>query len=166
MIKTLNFRITILTCYNVCVFLDWIEPCRNGEKAYCKVCRVELQPKLDNLKKHALTYSHCTKVSLENGEANGASKNNIDQQELEARIALYNAIHNNMNGSNHLIGVLKKVNAASENSTLGRTKCTKIVTNVLAPMFRKFIKSDMLTADCSFFIDESTDVSNCSFLGK
>ena len=71
------------------------------------------------------------------------AKNKIDQQELEIRIYLYHAIHNKMHASNHLMGALKKVNAASDSYTLRRTKCTKLVTKVLAPMFRKFILSDM-----------------------
>ena len=76
------------------------------------------------------------------------------------------ALHGKLNSSHHLLQIMKKDGRVSEKTKIKRTKCTKIITNTLAPLFRKFIISDMLVKLCSFFIVESTDISGCRFFGK
>ena len=60
----------------------------------------------------------------------------IKQRQTEVRIALYQALHNNMNASNHMLDILKATGNTSTNCTLRRTKCTCITVNVIAPICR------------------------------
>lgn len=47
---------------------------------------------------------------------------------------------------------------------MGRTKCTKLVTNVLAPAFKNDLLADIGGCKFSLLIDESTDISVTSVL--
>jgi len=47
---------------------------------------------------------------------------------------------------------------------LGRTKCTKLITRVLSPGFRKLLLEDLDNGKFSLLIDESTDVSTLPML--
>ena len=89
----------------------------------------------------------------------------IQQRQIE-RLALYQTLHNKMNASNHLLDVFKVTSNTPNSCTLRLTKCTSITVNVLAPIFRKFIISDMIILQCSFYLDKSTDILGSSFLGE
>jgi len=49
---------------------------------------------------------------------------------------------------------------------LHRSKCTSIITNILAPSFITLLKEDIGDAKYSLLLDESTDISVCKTLGK
>ena len=164
------------------VFTDWIKPIYGGAKAYCKWCKAELAPRTNILQKHAksrthnLSYLATRPISQSNGISQSESQQNVggrcnemqsDANRLvETRVALYQALHGKLNSSDHLLQIMKTVGHVSEKTKVKRTKCAKIIINTLAPLFRKFLISDMLVKSCSFFLDESTDISGCSFLGK
>lgn len=132
---------------------------------HCKKCKLKLQPKMHNLIVHAKSNKHLLHELREKND-DGIRNEKEQKRQTEARLALYQALHNNMNASNHLLDVLKSINNTSAGCSLRRTKCTSLTVNVLAPIFRKFIISDMFLKQCSFYLDESTDISGCSFLGK
>ena len=90
----------------------------------------------------------------------------IQQRQIEVRLALYQALHNSMNASIHLLDVFKATGNTSNSCTLRSTKCTSMTVNVLAPIFRKFIISDMILQQCSLYLDKSTDILGSSFLGE
>ena len=148
-------------------FLDWIQPWADGNMVHCKKCKVELLPKKHTLKRHAKTNRHLAReMSAQTPQNASFTDEKMKQRQTEARIALYQALHNNMHASNHMLDILKATGNASTDFTLRRTKCACITMNVLAPIFRKFVITDMFSQQCSFYLDESTDVSGCSFLGK
>ena len=89
-----------------------------------------------------------------------------NKRQTEVRLTLQQALHGNMNTSNHLIDVLKTLGVAHSSATLKRYKATMIVRNTLGPICRKLLMSDLLMKSCSFYIDESTDITGASFLGK
>ena len=174
---------TSLRLYQKCIkffdFLDWIAPTQCGTKAYCKWCKVELYPKCSILKGHYRSKRHERASQSTNNNMlsshSGRGKSfeiqlnsflQKNKRQTEVRLALQQAIHGNMNGSNHLIDVMKKLGLAHESATLKRNKATKIVCNTLGPICRKFLISDLLIKHCSFYIDECTDTTGTHFLGK
>merc|ERR1719376_1999143 len=154
---------------------DWIAPSQNGTKAYCKWCKFEMMAKKSVLMKHSKSFKHehaKNKQNLPNQSntihsvATNFNQNfKIGKHEAEVRLALQQAVHGNISSGTHLVDVMKKIGSIHEKATLKRTKCTKIATNTLAPLFRKLIITDMVGDKCNFYIDESTDKSGCSFLG-
>ena len=89
---------------------------------------------------------------------------------LEAKLAMHLAMHGTMASSSCLIKVLKDTITSSEqveSATLGRTKCTAIVKNVLAPMCKDLLKKDIGDGPFSLFVDEATDkAGHISYFGK
>ena len=126
--------------------------------------------KKSNLMKHSKSFRHersknKQKLPQSNTIQRNASNFKVSKEEAEVRLALQQAMHGNISSGEHLVDVMKKIGSLHDNATLKRTKCTKIITNSLAPFFRKLIMTDMIGKYCSLFIDESTDKSGCSFLG-
>ena len=157
-------------------FIDWIAPTQGGTKAYCKWCKIELVPKHSILKAHSHTKRHerASPVKKNNSQVRNKKSFEIqldehlkrNKRETEVRLTLQQALHGNMNTSNHLIDVLKTLGVAHSSATLKRYKATMIVRNILGPICRKLLMSDLLMKSCSFYIDESTDITGTSFLGK
>ena len=57
-----------------------------------------------------------------------------NKRQKEARLALQQALHGNMNGSNHLMYVMKILGVAHSSVTLKRNKATMVVINMLGPI--------------------------------
>lgn len=67
----------------------------------------------------------------------------------------------------HLIPLLKKYISDSKiigNMTLGRTKCSEILKNVLYPVERKELLDILQNNYFSILLDESTDITDKKFL--
>ncbi|XP_037805542.1 uncharacterized protein LOC119599717 [Lucilia sericata] len=82
--------------------------------------------------------------------------------------AIYAACHTSINSVDHLTLLQKKTfcdSAIAKDLQMGRTKCTKIIENVLCPYFKKELIADIGDIVFSLLIDESTDVSVKKQLG-
>ena len=115
--------------------------------AWCKKCKVQLLRKKYTLKMHAKTNKHLLHELLPQSSEKDddfITDEKIQKHKIEVRLALYQALHNKMNASIHLLDVFKATGNTSNSCTLRRTKCTSITVIVLAPIFRKFIISDMI----------------------
>lgn len=86
---------------------------------------------------------------------------------VEVSLALYIAVHSNMNVVNHLGSFCASKFAECEVAQvkLHRTKCTQIIKNVLSPHFRETLRDDIGIRKFSLLLDESTDISITKFLG-
>ena len=157
-------------------FIDWIAPTQNGKKAFCKWCKLELIPKHSVLKAHSHTKRHerASPVTENNSQITNKKLFEVqldeylkkNKRQTEVRLTLQQALHGNMNISNHSIDVLKTLGAAHSSAKLKRNKATMIVINTLGPICRKLLMSDLLMKSSSFYIDESSDITGTSFVGK
>lgn len=86
---------------------------------------------------------------------------------VEASLALYIAVHGNMNVIDHLgsLCASKFIECEAAQVQLHKTKCTQIIKNVLSPHFRKDLRDDIGNKKFSLILDESTDISITKFLG-
>lgn len=98
--------------------------------------------------------------------------NTISSQTDEKRAclqsALYATCHTSIASIDHMTLMQKKMfpdSSIARDIQLGRTKCSKIIDNVLSPYFKKDLISDIGSSCYSLIIDESTDVSVQKQLG-
>ena len=94
--------------------IDWIDSTKRGTKAYCKWCKLELNPKISTLKRHSYSERHKCASPVPNNhnsqfrmETTFKNQHNnflkVNKCQTEVRLALQQALHGNMNKGNHLI---------------------------------------------------------------
>ncbi|CAG5100547.1 Protein of unknown function [Cotesia congregata] len=107
-------------------------------EAYCKFCRVSLRAQKHDLTKHL----------------------------AEIKLVLNNAAHGSLKNIDHLCEMLKDIGKGSQLSKLRlhRTKCSKIILNVIAPGMLKELLDDLGEESYSILLDESTDVSTMKYM--
>ena len=142
----------------------WIAPApADDSKARCKYCNVEIRAHLNDLKEHSATKKHKSRcvpsvksfaVPVGSGAGQGTIKD--DQKRCELRIATYVACHTSINAVGDLSDILQEEMGAFK---MHRTKCTAVITSVLAPHFREELKEDIGESPYSLYLDETTDIS-------
>lgn len=85
---------------------------------------------------------------------------------MDMKLAVYIAMHSAVRSIDHLTDILKVIGVGSKLETirLHRTKCSKLITNVIAPVMLKELVADVADSGYSLIIDESTDISVMKFL--
>ena len=85
---------------------------------------------------------------------------------IDLQLAMYIAMHSAIRSIDHLSEILKAVGKGSnlERLKIHRTKCSKLITNVIAPAMLTDLVSDIGAEGYSLIIDESTDVSIMKYL--
>ncbi len=142
----------------------WIAPVQaDDSKARCKYCNTEIRAQLNDLKEHGATKKHKSRcvpsvksfaVAVGSGVGQGTVKD--DQKRRELRIATYVACHTSINAVEDLSDILQEEMGAFK---MHRTKCTAVITSVLAPHFREELKKDIGESPYSLYLDETTDIS-------
>ncbi|KAL3205574.1 hypothetical protein MRX96_040752 [Rhipicephalus microplus] len=156
-------------------FKDWLSPSNSGDMAYCRACKVELRPHVQDLKLHSTRVKHANNMKRSAGPAAGplasfvdrrprepCSSSSDDLKVAELRLAAHLAVHGSFLTADHLTPVISGCfsdSVLASAVTLGRTKCAALVTKVLGPTFREELLKDMTAAQYSLIVDESTDVS-------
>ncbi|KAK3908822.1 Zinc finger protein 862 [Frankliniella fusca] len=139
--------------------------------AKCTVCDVALRAHLTDLQKHMNNQKH--QANMENKAKHrslqtlGVQVVRDETKRLDLKLAMFIAVHANICSMDHLCDLLKDVgkNTTLERLRLHRTKCSKIIKNVLAPALLSDLVDDMNTSGAySFIIDESTDISVVKYL--
>nr|XP_037270232.1 uncharacterized protein LOC119161823 [Rhipicephalus microplus] len=136
--------------------------------AYCRACKVELRPHVQDLKLHSTRVKHANNMKRSAGPAAGplasfvdrrprepCSSSSDDLKVAELRLAAHLAVHGSFLTADHLTPVISGCfsdSVLASAVTLGRTK-------VLGPTFREELLKDMTAAQYSLIVDESTDVS-------
>ncbi|CAK1582754.1 unnamed protein product [Parnassius mnemosyne] len=88
--------------------------------------------------------------------------------EAEGALAMYVAEHSSIQAIDHLTELCKNKfsdSKATSEIKMHRTKCTAVIQEVLAPHFKKNLRTDISNNSYSLIIDESTDVSVNKYLG-
>ena len=82
-------------------------------------------------------------------------------KEAELAIAVHMACHGSIRTVDHLGEIMVKYGERSElgEIKLHRTKCTKLITEVVAPSYKEQLLTDVKDKYYSLIIDETTDVA-------
>ncbi|CAG5050136.1 unnamed protein product [Parnassius apollo] len=155
-------------------FKHWLRPVPgDSSKAFCNYCRSEMYAKLNDLKKHLETKKHkkhCQLLSQNKQLTFSATATKICKgcSRAECTLVLYIAEHSSIFHIDHLTDVCKQCLKDSKSTIdikLHRTKCTQIINDILAPHFKKELRSDISDQKYSLLLDESTDISVTKYLG-
>lgn len=142
---------------------------KDPSKGFCKYCRCTLSGKLSDMLCHGETQKHKAAASLR-----GSSWRKLDfapqvadkSKRQEIALALFVCEHTSNNSVDHLTDLCKTHFEDAKKIRLHRTKCTRIIKNVLNPHFTKELRDDISNSKFSIILDESTDVGVVKLLGE
>lgn len=144
---------------------DWIAESENSEKAYCKYCKCDIVAKFSCLEQHSETKKHFNALGrVTKNKPIPFKPVNYKLQQQEATLSMYIAVHSSIAPVDHL-GEVCKAQFNCPSLKLHRTKCSKVIKNVLGPHFNEELANDIGNGYYSILIDESTDVSFTKILG-
>jgi len=156
-------------------FKGWLAPHHVENKAFCIACNRTIRCCKTDLVQHSQTVKHIKKI--QNFENNGINNNNNVKDKLshsdrvkrsEIKLAGFFAEHNvAFYVADHLIPLLKNIfidSKIAQDISLGRSKCTNIVNNVIAKREMEKLYINLRTCKFSILIDESTDISDTKLL--
>lgn len=109
-----------------------------------------------------------TGATIKQTKINFQPNEKIDHtRESQANIALFVAVHSSFKTVDHLSELCNHTFSDSKNGgfTLHRTKCSQIISNVLAPHFINNLLIDVSDSPYSILIDETTDIAVEKVLG-
>lgn len=141
--------------------------------AYCKVCDCKLRPHLQDLKLHTTRNKHVENIKrmklaavtkpIDSHFKPGPSKpTGMELKVAKLRLAAHVAAHSSLSTADHLAPLMASTfpeSKVASGVTLGRTKCTALVSKVLGPTFREMLLEDIGEQPYSLIVDESTDIS-------
>lgn len=89
-----------------------------------------------------------------------------ERKAVELKLAVHIATHSAIKSIDHLVDILKVSGKGSslENLRLHRTKCSKLIINVISPAILQQLVMDVGDSKYSLIVDESTDVSVSKYM--
>lgn len=158
-------------------FSKWLTPVKDDPtKAFCKYCAINLRAHKGDLSKHSKSDKHIknskavTSKFAINKVFTPSTENKCVISALEIKLAVHIACHSSISTIDHLSVLLKNEIINPNNITLDRslqlhrTKCTALITKVIAAsLFREQV-SDINDKQFALILDESTDVSTTKHL--
>ena len=178
--KRAKFKTFLKSWFSIPEFAGWLQAVENDpRKAFCTCCQKTIACGKSELKKHAARDSHIHKVALLQSEAleTRVIAPQVDEQEIahkavvkcaEIKLSAFYAEHNiGIATVNHLVPVLKscfKDSRTAQDLSLGRTKCSKIITNCLGVRELEKLVEILKFQKFSVLVDESTDISDVKTL--
>ncbi|XP_050059097.1 uncharacterized protein LOC114130437 isoform X1 [Aphis gossypii] len=137
------------------------------KEAYCSVCKTVLRAHHGDLLSHSKTSKHISKMKClvvqtqPKLSAYGVSNVSRENKHIDIMLAVHIATHSSIRSIDHLGEMLKVFGKGSnlENLKLHRTKCSKLILNVLSPSIVEDLVKDIGDIGYSLIVDESTDVS-------
>ena len=141
-----------------------------SENSFCQLCHAIMQPRLSAVVSHEKTKKHQQKVRAAASTLplpvvrTQRVAENVRHAELQ--LAIFTACHMSFQAVDHLGEVITH---NGEGSPLGRiklhrTKCSKLVTEVVAPALKEELREDIKGKKFAVLIDESTDVASHKLL--
>lgn len=138
-------------------FKNWLGPVKdNITKANCCYCNREIVSEITTIKKHAASAAHVKNAKSITGKPLSNFFKKVDENEVkkidqvkraEILICGFLSEHNiSFNTADHLTQILKKAFPDSDIAKkliLGRTKATKIVTNVIGKNHKEELAKDL-----------------------
>ncbi|XP_043471984.1 uncharacterized protein LOC122504801 [Leptopilina heterotoma] len=146
----------------------------NGKtEAFCKLCKVHLRAHKNDLIRHASRPVHLQneksfdKRQQPNLHNFAIVKVNEEMKILDLKLAMYVSMHCSISSIDHLTNLLKLLGKGTpiENLKLHRTKCSQLITSVIAPTFLKDLVTDVGDSPYAIIADEVTDISVTKFMG-
>lgn len=134
--------------------------------AYCKLCKCSLRAKKSILSKHSGTASHMQIEKRCNAKKKVTSfiiiGENLELKKTELQLAASICCHCSISSIDHLSEVVKKNSKGSimEKLKLHRTKCSKLITEVIAPSIEKELIDELKDKKYSIIMDETTDITS------
>ncbi|CAM1306207.1 Uncharacterised protein g4276 [Pycnogonum litorale] len=148
----------------------WVKQASDGtENAFCKICHQSIIPKASNLANHGKSDKHMKNVSAANSSKSIPFKKVTQNKDDSKRVKIFEiemavgiACHSAVRSVDHLGEIMKRHGEGSTvgNIRLHRTKCTKILTNVVAPALKENLTEKLKGKKYSVLVDESTDISS------
>lgn len=150
---------------------SWVSKASDAtENAFCKLCHTTIKPKASNLTNHEKTDKHIQRVKLSTTmkpiQVVRAPRASDELKITEIELAVSIACHSALSTIDHLGEVISRNATGSklENLKLHRRKCTKILTNVVAPALKEELIANVKGRKFSIIVDETTDVSTTKLL--
>ena len=143
----------------------WVSKADGSENAFCKLCRVQVAPKVSRLADHEKSKGHSNRVnSAKNTMQISFTRTKIAEEKtkkLEIELAVAISCHCSTLAVDHLGEFMQKngKGSALEDLQLHRTKCSKLITKVVSPALHESLKSHVAEKKYAILIDESTDIS-------
>ena len=144
----------------------WLYQAYDGSgHAYCKLCKLKIAPKVQCLIEHEKSKGHSSRMNAASMckplLQNVQRKESDVQKRIETEISVFVACHCSLSSVDHLGEMIKKNGKGSdfENMQLHRTKCSKLITKVVAPALLDELKNDIKGKKYCILVDESTDIS-------
>lgn len=152
-------------------FKNWLSRSKRGENFFhCRACNTDGAAGLSEVKKHAAGSKHQSNVAGQKKQPTllelSVPKKDADLQqrarEGEIRIAAFIAEHNlPFAVVDHLPHLMRTVCSDSQIArniiSCGKTKCSKIITNVIGEVSREELEETLRQRPFSLIMDESTD---------
>jgi len=161
------------------------------KEAYCSICECVLRAHHGDLIQHAKTIKHITKrnsflqpklksfgkivytkiftkliLKLMSELFIGIHSDSYESKKNDIKLSVHIAAHSAINSIDHLGEILTSTGKGSifEKTRLHRTKCSKIILNVVSPTLLEDIVADIGENRYSLIVDESTDVSITKYM--
>lgn len=163
--------------------IDWVaSSCQESndttEMAYRKACKCKLRFQMQDLKLHFTRQKHIDNMKavelaavtrpIDSFFKPGPSKPNTKLKLAELCLAAHVAVHSSLCTVDHLTPVLASTfqySSTAGGMTLGRTKCTALISKVLRPTFREMLLEYVGQQPYSLIVDGSADRSCTKELG-
>lgn len=152
--------------YSMTKFSKWLSRVPGEDtKAHCKSCSCTLNAKLSDLNKHKATAKQKrAEEPFSSQRQKNLSFEKVDNKsrKSEAQLAMFIAEHCALRVVDHLTDLCKECFSDSKGCKdikLKRSKCSAVISNLLAPHFEQELKNDIGKKKFSLIIDESNDIS-------
>lgn len=162
-----KFRKEWLKCKS---FNSWLcELPADPTKAYCKLCKCEIQAKYCQLVNHKKTNKHISAYPVGTKPITNFIVQKCNKvANVEAKFALFVCCHTAIATSDHLVDMCKNVvndSLVMPKVKMHRSKCSGIIKNVLGQHFEEELVRDIGNRKFSLLLDESNDISVNKLLG-
>ena len=150
---------------------SWLSKASDGsEDGFCKLCHTAMKPKQSNLTKHEKSEKHLLRVKASRSVRpiqvvrNPTIAEEVKTAEIELAVTM--ACHSSILTMDHLGEIIARNATGSRlaNIKIHRTKCTKILTNIVSPALKEELIADVSGKKFSLIVDETTDVSTAKQL--
>jgi hypothetical protein len=141
-----------------------------SEDGFCKLCHTSIKPKQSNFTKHKKSVKHVQRLkSLKSTKKIEVVRNPTVAEELktvEIEMAVAMACHSSILSVDHLGEIVARnaVGSSIANMKMHRTKCTKILTNIVGPALKEELITEVEGKKFSLIVDETTNVSTAKQL--
>ncbi|KAK3916903.1 Zinc finger MYM-type protein 1 [Frankliniella fusca] len=160
----------------------WLEESNEEDKAkglgeaYCNLCHAHLRAHKKDLERHASRDKHVSRMQfLDRSQQRALDQLGVvavvtdEAKRTDIRLAMFIAMHCSIKSVDHLGELLRTIGQIQKNSLanirLHRTKCSKLISAVIAPAFLADLVADVGDSKYCIIADEATDCSTSKFMG-